>query len=116
MRIAVPYDEGRINQFYGKTQELKIYEIEDGQIVDENVIGVMGQGPDALGAFLKVIEVETLICGGIGKDEIESLEQGGMDLYVGAIGQADGAVRDFLAGELKYADNTNCEALGHGQL
>ena len=36
MKIAVTYDEsGNIFQHFGKTQQFKIFEMEDGKILDE---------------------------------------------------------------------------------
>ena len=31
MRIAVPYDEGKVFQHFGHAQAFKVYEVEDGR-------------------------------------------------------------------------------------
>ena len=34
MKIAVAYENGKVFQHFGKTSEFKIYEIEDGNVID----------------------------------------------------------------------------------
>lgn len=49
MKIAVTYDNGQVFQHFGHTEQFKIYEVTDGQIVSAEVIGTNGQGHGALG-------------------------------------------------------------------
>ena len=39
MKIAVTYDNGNIFQHFGKTENFKVYEVEDNQVVSSEVIG-----------------------------------------------------------------------------
>lgn len=38
MKIAVTYDNGNIFQHFGKTENFKVYEVEDNQVVSSEVI------------------------------------------------------------------------------
>ena len=51
MRIAVTYENGNIFQHFGHTEEFKVYEVEDGNIVSAEVIGSNGSGHSALAGF-----------------------------------------------------------------
>lgn len=114
MRIAVPYENGQVFQHFGHTGQMKLYDVENGQIVNEQVADTAGSGHGALAGFLAERKVDTLICGGIGAGAQEALAQAGIQLYGGVTGQADDAVREFLAGRLRYQADVRCEHHGHG--
>ena len=44
MKLAVTYAGGEVFQHFGKTEEFKIYEIEDNKVVASTVIGNEGLG------------------------------------------------------------------------
>ena len=44
MKIAVTYDNGNIFQHFGKTENFKVYEVEDNKVVSSEVIGSNGTG------------------------------------------------------------------------
>ena len=54
MKIAVTYDNGNIFQHFGKTENFKVYEVEDNQVVSSEVIGSNGTGHGALAEFCDV--------------------------------------------------------------
>ena len=49
-----------------KTENFKVYEVEDNQVVSSEVIGSNGTGHGALAGLLSEQGVDVLICGGIG--------------------------------------------------
>ena len=56
MKIAVTYDNGNIFQHFGKTENFKVYEVEDNQVVSSEVIGSNGTGHGALAGLLSVLK------------------------------------------------------------
>ena len=66
MRIAVTYENGNVFQHFGHTSQFKIYDIENGQVVNQQIVDTNGQGHGALAGFLADAKVDVLICGGIG--------------------------------------------------
>ena len=48
MKIAVTYDNGNVFQHFGKTENFKVYEVEDNKVVSSEVIGSNGTGHGAL--------------------------------------------------------------------
>lgn len=113
MRIAVTYENGQIFQHFGHTEQFKLYDIEDGKIVNEQVVDTSGQGHGALSGFLSLSQADALICGGIGGGAQMALAAAGIKLYGGVSGNADEAVQAFLAGNLGYNPDVHCSHHEH---
>ncbi|MCI8375152.1 MAG: DUF134 domain-containing protein [Lachnospiraceae bacterium] len=113
MRIAVTYENGSIFQHFGHTEQFKLYDIEDGKVTAEEVVDTNGQGHGALSGFLAGAEVDALICGGIGGGAQMALAEAGIKLYGGVSGMADDAVKAYLAGNLNFNPNVQCNHHGH---
>lgn len=113
MRVAVTYDNGTIFQHFGHTEEFKLYDIENNEIVGEQVVPTMGSGHGALAGFLAAKGVDALICGGIGGGAQNALAQAGIRLFGGVSGSADEAVRALIAGNLGYNPDVHCSHHAH---
>ena len=113
MKIAVSYENGKIFQHFGHTEQFKIYEIVDGKIVREEVVNTNGSGHGALAGFLMQSGVDTLICGGIGGGAQKALAEAGIKLYGGVSGEADTAVNALIGGVLAYNPNVRCDHHDH---
>ncbi len=113
MRLAVTYDNGEIFQHFGHTEQFKVYDIKEGQILNEQIVDTNGQGHGALAGFLLGGDVDALICGGIGGGAQAALREAGIVLYGGVSGKADDAVKAFLAGELSFNPNVTCNHHDH---
>ncbi len=114
MRIAVTYENGEIFQHFGHTEKFKVYDVENGKVVNEEVVDTNGQGHGALAGFLFGGKVDTLICGGIGGGAQAALRDAGIRLYGGVSGSADMAVNALLTGKLDYNPNVMCNHHGEG--
>lgn len=44
MRIAVTYEDGQVFQHFGHTSRMKLYDVEDGRIVKEQIADTEGSG------------------------------------------------------------------------
>ena len=100
MKIAVTYENGEVFQHFGHTEEFKIYEVEDYQVVSSQIIASNGSGHGALAELLADRAIDVLICGGIGGGAQAALAEQGIELCAGASGNADEAVAAYLRGEL----------------
>ena len=109
MRIAVTYENGQIFQHFGRTSEFKLYDVADGKVIGEQVVGTNGSGHGALAGFLKSVQADVLICGGIGGGAQMAVQEAGITLYGGNTGSADKAVQAFLAQKLVQNDNPTCD-------
>lgn len=108
MRLAVTYENGEIFGHFGRTEQFKIYEIKEGQILSTEVVDTNGSGHGALAGFLLDRNVDALICGGIGGGAQDALDSVGIRIFPGVMGNADDAVAAFLSGQLTYADGATC--------
>ena len=113
MRIAVTYENGEVFQHFGHTEQFKLYDIENGEIVKEEVVSTNGQGHGALATFLDACQVDALVCGGIGMGARYALEEAGIYLYPGVSGSADEAVKALVRGELYYDPDAHCDHHDH---
>lgn len=113
MKIAVAYENGQVFQHFGHTKQFKIYEVEDGAVVKTEIADTMGSGHGALAGSLSMMQVDTLICGGIGGGAQQALAQAGIRLFGGVSGGADQAVEELLAGALSYNPQVRCDHHDH---
>lgn len=118
MKIAVTYCNGEIFQHFGRTEQFKVYSIENGKIVNSEIIDTQGSGHSALAGILINNGIDVLICGGIGGGAQNALAQANVKFYGGASGNADKNVEDFLSNTLSYTENVQCshhESHHHGE-
>ena len=113
MRIAVTYENGEIFQHFGHTEQFKLYDVEDGKIVNEQIVDTNGSGHGALAGFLQAAKADALICGGIGMGAQMALADAGIKLYGGVQGSADEAARALAEGNLEYDPDARCDHHGH---
>ena len=114
MRIAATYENGLIFQHFGHTAQFKVYEVSEGKVISSQVVDTMGQRHGALAGVLNVLNVDALICGGIGMGAQNALRAAGIKFYAGVSGSADAAVEALLSGALDYDPNAVCSHHGEG--
>ena len=113
MKNAVTYENGQVFQHFGHTQQFKLYEVENGELVSSRVVDTNGSGHGALAGFLRECGAEVLICGGIGGGARQALDEAGITLYPGVSEEADQAVAALLAGSLSYDADAVCDHHEH---
>ena len=113
MRIAVTYDNGEIFRHFGRTAQFKLYDIEEGRIINEQIVDTEGTGHGALAGFLRAVKADALICGGIGMGAKMTLSDAGIRLYAGIQGSADEAARAFADGTLEFDPDAECNHHDH---
>ena len=75
MKIAVAYDNGNVFQHFGRTDNFKIYDVEDGKVVSSEIMNSGGTGHEALAWLLKDNAVDALICGGMGEGAQDATQE-----------------------------------------
>ena len=113
MRIAIPYENGQVFQHFGHTQQFKIYDTDGETVTASQIVDTEGQGHGALAGLLSALQVNALVCGGIGEGAKSALAAANIRLYGGVCGEADTAANALLAGLLEYDPAAHCA--GHGE-
>jgi predicted Fe-Mo cluster-binding NifX family protein len=115
MIIATTYQDGEISQHFGHTKAFKFYSIENREIKASEVKEPVGYAHGTLPTFLKENGAKILICGGLGDGARQYIAEAGIDLYPGAAGSSDDAVKAFLAEKLQYNPDFSCSGHEHGE-
>lgn len=110
MKIAATYDKTTktIFQHFGRTENFKIWTIEDNKIVESEIIDNGGFGHHDLATYLKNLGVQILILGNRGQGAIDALNNAGIKQLAGITGNADDAINEFLNGTLKDNPDAKC--------
>lgn len=115
MKVAITYENGNVFGHFGHTEQFKVYEIDNCEVVSSEIIGTNGSGHGALSELLAKHKIDALICGGIGGGARMALASYGIELYPGVSGSADDAIEAFLVGNLDFDPNTTCSHHHHGE-
>ena len=113
MKIAVTYQNGEIFQHFGHTQQFKVYQVADNQVISSAVVDTGSSGHGALAGLLNTLDVDVLICGGIGGGARMALAEAGIRLFGGVSGNADAAVAALLEGKLSFDPDARCSHHDH---
>lgn len=114
MKIAVTYENENVFPHFGHTEKFKVFTVEDGKVIDAEIVDTNGSGHGALAGMLSALHVDTLICGGIGAGAQAALAEAGIRLYGGVSGSVDEAVNQLLAGNLAFDPDVHCDHHGEG--
>lgn len=102
MRIAAAINNEDENFFwhFGHCERFKIYDVEDGKVTSVRYIAVNGgHGPQRLQAMIEN-QVDVVLSDGMGPGIAQAAPQFGLAIVAGVKGDADEAVKKYLAGEL----------------
>ena len=114
MKVAVTYENGEIFQHFGRTEQFKVYDIQDGRVVSSEVVGTDGRGHGELVGVLRQLGVSALICGGLGGGARQGLEASGIRVCSGNSGSADAAAQSFADGTMEMHSEATCHHHGEG--
>ncbi len=109
MRIAVTFDNGEVFQHFGHAKRIKLYDVQQGAVVSSKEMATMCSGHASMASLLKVIGINSLICGCIGDGAKTALAEAGIEIYAGVTGNADEAVDAFLKGKLNFNPEAKCD-------
>ena len=113
MKIAVTYEKGEVFQHFGHCESFQIYTTEGSVITDSQIVSAQGSGHGALSGFLKNLQVDALICGGIGAGARAALAEAGIKFYPGVSGSAEASVKALLSETLIFDADKVCDHHSH---
>jgi predicted Fe-Mo cluster-binding NifX family protein len=109
MKIAVPVDNGLVNDHFGHSENFVVYTISpENKVVSVNPVAQLdGCGcKSGIAQTLAEQGVSVMLAGNIGAGAINHLHAFGIDVVRGCFGEADKAVKDFLAGSIRDNNQT----------
>ena len=108
MKVAVSYENENIFVHVGDTKEFKVYEIENGKVINTEIFASSGKGRGMVVDFLTAHQCNVLICNEICSGAKGAVEETGVQVFGAVTGNADAAVEAFLCGTLKDGDTVIC--------
>lgn len=110
MKIAIPCTDGdQVFQHFGHAEQFAIYEYEKGNdFVDKKVFHVKAKGHDQVARLLRHMQVNILVCGGIGDGALEALTRYLIPVYAGVEGNIDQAYYDLMENRLTCTSKPTC--------
>jgi predicted Fe-Mo cluster-binding NifX family protein len=101
MKIAVASEKETVTGHFGHCENFNIYETEGNKIIKSNSVLNPGHRPGFLPNFLNDLGVNVIISGGMGGGAVEIFNEKGIEVVIGASGEAKAVVEEYLKGNLE---------------
>jgi predicted Fe-Mo cluster-binding NifX family protein len=105
MKIAVAVNDGAVSQHFGHCEVFNVYDVENNKVENLNVVPNPGHRPGFLPVFLKDNGVNVIIAGGMGGSAQQIFNENGIKVVVGASGNSDEVINQYLSDNLNLSDN-----------
>ncbi|NMB27462.1 MAG: dinitrogenase iron-molybdenum cofactor [Tissierellia bacterium] len=112
MKIAIASEGKKVSGHFGHCEGFTMYEVEGDKVLSSEFIPNPGHKPGFLPVFLKEKGADVIISGGMGGTAQQLFDDNGIQVVVGAEGDCDGVVEDYLNGKLKSTGSV-CEEHAH---
>lgn len=94
MRIALPVFEGRVSSVFDWAVLLLVFD-GDGHVSARREVDIGGLTPVSRARRLRELGVEKLLCGGISAPLIAFVEEQGVEVVAGLVGEVDAVIGAF---------------------
>ena len=101
IKIAVASENEIVTDHFGHCINFNIYETKSGKIAKSESLPNPGHKPGFLPNYLNDLGVNVIISGGMGGGAVDIFNEKGIEVIVGASGDAKEAVESYLDGSLK---------------
>ncbi len=113
MKIAVACEGMNVTGHFGHCESFRIYDAENGVVSAEENVPNPGHRPGFLPNFLADRGVQVIISGGMGGGAVEIFNERGVEVIIGASGDARTAAEAYLRGELHSTGSVCHHEHGH---
>jgi len=116
MKIAIATDNGQVAQHFGRCMEYTLYDVADKKVTNKELVPNPGHEPGAIPKFLNEKKCTMIIAGGMGRRAQGFFEEFGIDWIIGATGDVDKVIEDYLNDTLEAGESrcTHGEGKGDG--
>lgn len=101
MKLSVACEGKLVSGHFGHCEGFYTCEVQDGKIVEEKFVKNPGYKPGYLPVFLKGLNVNTIISGGMGETAQQLFKQNNIEVVVGAQGNFIDAIEKYINESLK---------------
>lgn len=101
MKIAVASEGKKVTEHFGHCENFNIFSTEKDKILSMESVENPGHKPGFLPNFLNDLGVNVIISGGMGGGAIDIFNEKNIEVVVGALGDSETMVKEYLAGNLK---------------
>lgn len=101
MKIAVAAVGNSVAEHFGRCESFIFFDAEKGKILSEKTVPNPGHKPGFLPNFLADNGAKVIIAGGMGGGAVDIFNERGVEVVVGAGGDARAAAGAYVKGELR---------------
>ena len=101
MKTVISTDSGRVAEHFGRCPEFTVVEYADGKLIKEEAIANPGHHPGYLPLFFKKMQVDCIVCGGMGQRAKMLFDEAQIETITGITGSIKEVIEKLLKGELK---------------
>lgn len=101
MKIAIASEGKQVSGHFGHCEGFTIYEVEEDKLLSKNFVQNPGHRPGFLPVFLKGLETNVIIAGGMGETAQQLFGENGIEVVVGANGFCDDIIQQYVKKQLK---------------
>lgn len=101
MKLAIASEGKHVSGHFGHCEGFTVYEVDGRQIVNRQFVENPGHKPGFLPVFLKDLDIDVIVSGGMGAKAQELFNENGIEVVVGAQGFCDDVVEQYIRGELE---------------
>ncbi len=114
MKVAISTDNGYVSAHFGRCPEFTILFINNGKIIQNEVIPNPGHHPGYLPVFFEEMGVDTIIAGGGGQRAQMLFAEKNIQFVLGVTGKIDEVVNKLCNGELEGGESLCKPGVGKG--
>ena len=114
MRIAISTDGNFVSAHFGRCPSFTIVDIEDGKVINKEIVDNPGHQPGAIPQFLHKKGAEYIICGGMGQRAVGFFDEFNIQTIVGVSGVVDDAIKALIEGRLEAGESLCKPGVGKG--
>ena len=100
MKIAFSYDNGHLPAYFSNTEQFKVYEIEDNEIVHAEVIPAVSSDYGVIAGFCLERGIEAVVCGRISEDAKDMFRKANVMVFGNLDGNTDAICQALIVGIL----------------
>ena len=106
MRIAMPVSGGQLSLHFGHAPEFAVIDVINGEITSVHYLSPPLHEPGSLPGWMHELQVDVIICGGMGMRAQQFFHQYGIQVVIGAPSlPVEEIARQYLAGRLETGEN-----------